>query len=77
MEYRLDNSLTFASMAATTAAVALWLGALWAGEFSAHREEVREFCYIGLLACGLGLVLVTASACRSLARIGSEGNGEE
>ena len=77
MAYRLDNALAFASLAATAAAIALWLGALWIGEFSSHREEVRELCLAGLLACGLGLVLVTTSARRSLARIGNGVDGEE
>ena len=77
MAYRLDNALAFASLAATAAAIALWLGALWIGEFSSHREEIRELCHAGLLACGLGLVLVTTSACRSLARIGNGVDGEE
>ena len=75
LEYRLDDALAYASVAAVAAAVALWLGALWIGEFSPRYEEVRELCRIGLLACGLGLVLVAASACRSLARTGTGGGG--
>ena len=76
MEYRLDDALAYASVAAVAAAVALWLGMLWVGEFSSDREEVRELYRIGLLACGLGLVLVTASACRSLARTSRGADGE-
>jgi hypothetical protein len=61
----------------TAAAIGLWLGALWIGEFSSHPEGVRELCRLGLLACGLGIVLVMASASRSLARIGNGLDGEE
>jgi hypothetical protein len=76
VNYWLDDALAYASLAAIAAAVALWLGALWIGEFSFRAEGVRELGRFGLLACGLSVVLVAASACRSLARLGNRADGE-
>ena len=76
MKYRLDDALAYASVAAIAAAIMLWLGALWIGEFSTRAGGVRELVRFGLLACGLSAVLVTASACCSLARIGNGVDGE-
>ena len=73
MTHWLDDALAYASMAAIAAAVVLGLSALWVGEFSSRAEGALELVRFGLLACGLGIVLVAASACRSLARIGREG----
>jgi hypothetical protein len=76
VKHRLDDALAYASVAAIAAAAALWLGALWIGEFSSRAEGVRELGRLGLLACGLSVVLVAASACRSLARIGDGADGQ-
>jgi hypothetical protein len=69
VKYRLDDALAYASVAAIAAAIMLWLGALWIGEFSTRAGGVRELVRFGLLACGLSVVLVAASACRSLDRL--------
>ena len=73
MTHWLDDALAYASMAAIAVAVALGLGALWVGEVSFRAEGALELVRFGLLACGVGVVLVAASACRSLARIGRAG----
>jgi hypothetical protein len=62
-------------VAAVAAAGALWLGALWIGEFSSRAEGARGLVRFGLLACGLSVVLVAASARRSLARTGDAADG--
>jgi nitroreductase len=77
MKYWLDDALAYASMVAIVSAIALWLGALWIGEFSFRAERVRELVLSGLFACGLSVGLVTASARRSLARIGNRMEGED
>jgi hypothetical protein len=77
VKYRLEDALAYAAVAATAAAIGLWLGMLCIGQFPTYPEGVRDLYHLGLLACCLSLVLVAVSGCRSLVRIATEVVSEE